>query len=322
MTVIVTGKFAKNPDFKKFNKIFPNFSEDLSNNIVSTISKNFKSSSGSIDYNSNIRQINACRHFVNPNCRYPIENAFELHIKGIPKEFLENDILPHFDRFGSIYKFRLLMDFNNNNRGYGYLVYHSQKAAALAIDVMNHFIPKNAANLQVDKSYAKYNLLAINVPLVEIQMLQTEFHKIFPDVCKVTIKKASGPEAQNNTCSAVLEFPDHQSALRAKKCGSTGCLNMYGKTVKIIWGNTKVNRSMFREAMRFLNIYNVPKPMSIEKFCNFITELSDVSCHEIVGVFPKDDVWLLECTSKRAAQSIIDTFQGKAETLHYCAIDL
>jgi RNA recognition motif-containing protein len=64
-------------------------------------------------YLSNVTQTNGCRVWLNPigDLRYPIPNSSnELYIRNIPKEFSEADLLPHFERFGPVYQFRLLVE--------------------------------------------------------------------------------------------------------------------------------------------------------------------------------------------------------------------
>lgn len=83
-------------------------------------------------YLLNVNQTNGCRNWQNPltNVKYEIpEKPTELFIKNLPKEMLEIDLLPHFERFGPIYQFRLLIDYDNCNRGFAYLIYFYQKSA-------------------------------------------------------------------------------------------------------------------------------------------------------------------------------------------------
>lgn len=68
-------------------------------------------------YLENVVQTNGCRVWENPfnNVKYQTpQKPIEIFIKNIPKEFYEIDILPHFERLGPIYQFRLLIDYDGN----------------------------------------------------------------------------------------------------------------------------------------------------------------------------------------------------------------
>lgn len=74
-------------------------------------------------YINNIKQTNGCRIWENPqtNVFFNVpERPIEVFIKNLPKDLFEIDILPHFERFGPIYQFRLLVDYDNCNRGCEY----------------------------------------------------------------------------------------------------------------------------------------------------------------------------------------------------------
>ena len=102
----------------------------------------------------------------------------ELYIKDIPKDFLEHQLIPHFERFGKIYEFRLMMDYDHNNRGYGYVRYSKPEEAAAALDVMKHFIMKKGT-LSIQKSYHKCRLFVSNLPR---DVPQEQIYEIFKNM--------------------------------------------------------------------------------------------------------------------------------------------
>lgn len=81
-------------------------------------------------YLKDVKQINGCRVWENPllGTEFQIpKRRIELFIKNIPNDLFELDILPHFERFGPIYQFRLLVDYENCNRGFAYLIFMHEK---------------------------------------------------------------------------------------------------------------------------------------------------------------------------------------------------
>jgi hypothetical protein len=178
-----------------------------------------------VNYSENVQQINGCRIYQNPHM-FPHSNSdngsCELYIRNLPTDFYENEILQHFDRFGAIYQFRLLMDYDNYNRGYCYLKFYYLKSAALALDVMNYYRPAPGVKLDIQKSYEKCSLYAVNLPILSTEIIQDEFSKLFPDACNIEIKMPATitNNIQNSSCSVLLQFPDHAAALRAKQYGN------------------------------------------------------------------------------------------------------
>lgn len=64
-------------------------------------------------YLSNVTQTNGCRVWQNPlgSSKFPVpDGSKELYIRSIPRDLFEADLLPHFERFGPIYQFRLLIE--------------------------------------------------------------------------------------------------------------------------------------------------------------------------------------------------------------------
>lgn len=70
-------------------------------------------------YLKDVKQTNGCRTWENPNLSELIQppRGTEIFIRNLPKHLFEVDIIPHFERFGLIYQFRLMVDYDNCNRG-------------------------------------------------------------------------------------------------------------------------------------------------------------------------------------------------------------
>lgn len=76
-------------------------------------------------YLKDVVQTNGCRTWINPQAGVDFnipERQTEIFINDLPNDLFEIDILPHFERFGPVYQFRLLIDYDNRNRGFAYLM--------------------------------------------------------------------------------------------------------------------------------------------------------------------------------------------------------
>ena len=198
-------------------------------------------------YESHVIQSNGCRIYTNPmgSSKFPIpKDQIEIFVRNLPRDCFENEILPHFERFGPIYKFRLLIDYDSLTRGYGYLIFYLEKSALMALDVMMYYIIRKDVIVDVDISHEKSKLMAMNVPSNHSdEDIKQQFMKIFKQISNITIIRQNDVNMKaNSSCKALLEFPSHQDALIAKQYGSKGTINLWGRSVKILWFETGVDK--------------------------------------------------------------------------------
>lgn len=181
-----------------------------------------------------IVQINGVKKFGPPlNYQGPEPGAeCELFIKDFPEDFMECHLIPHFERFGEIYDFRLMMDYDYKNRGYAYIRFLKEEAAAAALEVMKYFLLPDGSSLQIQKSYNKCRLFVSNLPKdLPQERIKEVFKRLFPKMCDMIIHVTE----QNNRAFAFLDFPDHKTALEAKMMTSPGSLDLFNREVKIVW---------------------------------------------------------------------------------------
>jgi RNA recognition motif-containing protein len=158
---------------------------------------------------------------------------------------LEDEILPHFERFGQIYEFRLMMDYDNSNRGYAFLKYTCVQDAIKTMDVMNHFIFDNGAKLSIRRSYNKCRLYVGKFPrTLTHEMLENTFQQVFPTLHKFILHNRYA-EGEENRGFGILEFANHKDALDAKKMCTPSGLELFGTTLDVSWD--KHNRGQDEE---------------------------------------------------------------------------
>lgn len=158
----------------------------------------------------------------------------ELFIKDIPRQNFEHEIIPHFERFGMIYEFRLMMEYNYVNRGYAYLKYVNEEDAICAMDVMKYYLIENGQTLDVQRSYNKCRLFVGNIPRDKgYDEVYNTFQQIFPKMVKFIFHCYGNI----NRGFAFADFPDHTSALEAKIKCSPGYLYCWGHEIKVVWAN-------------------------------------------------------------------------------------
>ena len=69
----------------------------------------------------------------------PPPKGTEVFVGKIPRELTVEELIPIFDRIGQIYELRLLTDFSECNRGYGFVRYTTNEAARKAVLKLNNY---------------------------------------------------------------------------------------------------------------------------------------------------------------------------------------
>lgn len=176
----------------------------------------------------------------------PPPNTCELFIKHIPRVIDESVLLDHFRRIGVIYEFRLMVDFKNENRGFAYVRYVDEASTSMAIDLLNHFYVGPNRQLIVERSYDKCSLFIGNISKEwSCSTIESELLSMFTELSRVVIAPINARDVGNHAIKnggyVFLDFPTHNSAVRAKQQTSTGRCRLWGRDVKIVWANPKEN---------------------------------------------------------------------------------
>ncbi|XP_063700951.1 RNA-binding protein 47-like [Culicoides brevitarsis] len=255
-----------------------------------------------------IVQTNGCKSFGPPlNFVGPEPGPeCELYIKDFPKDFQEFQLIPHFERFGEIYDFRLMMDYDNNNRGYAYIRYQQKEAASAALEVMKNYLLPNGSALQVQKSYNKCRLFVSNLPKdVPQETIKSLFHQLFPQMSEMTINMNS----QNSSAYGFLEFPDHKTALEAKMLSSPGVLDLFGRQIKIVWAFPEANTSKNGDGIKTLFIRHIGLSVNTLDIRHFL--LNAVPAKAIRNISPVRDFAFVDFATHEAAKKVKEELNGK-----------
>lgn len=259
-------------------------------------------------YLEDIVQTNGVRVWTNPfsNIKFVVPKGnIEIFITGLPEHLTEIDILPHFERFGPIYQFRLLIDYNGENRGFSYLTYFYNKSAFECMDCMGYFLITPGIMIEVARSEERSHLIAMNIPSqVNDEDIEREFRLLYHQAEKVFVKREA-----KEICKAILAFPDHESALAAKRWSGVGTVHLWGRNIKIFWAKNQQIEDLkeMDEDVKHVLIHNVPEYLDVEEFGEMMCTL--VSPLEIISIRPMQTDWMVEFSSTQAARTIFERFQ-------------
>ena len=95
----------------------------------------------------------------------PPGNGCEVFCGKIPKDVYEDDLIPLFEKCGTIWDLRLMMDpLTGMNRGYAFITFTSRDAACNAVRDLDNFQIKPGKCLKINVSVPNLRLFVGNIP--------------------------------------------------------------------------------------------------------------------------------------------------------------
>ncbi|XP_066144174.1 APOBEC1 complementation factor-like isoform X1 [Euwallacea fornicatus] len=156
-----------------------------------------------------------------PSCKLsdvlPPPRGCEIFIGNIPRHMYEDQLVPIFQTVGKLYKFRLMLDFNQRNRGYGFATYFNTFHANQAIAKFNRYEIQKSVRLAICKSVDNRRLFVGNVPRTKsYNDILTLFRSCVKGVTNV-ILYSTWQDRKINRGFAFVEFESHMLASTARK---------------------------------------------------------------------------------------------------------
>lgn len=275
-----------------------------------------------------ILQVNGCRFNRAVGWTDPEPpTSCELFVKNIPRRFKGEDLWPLFERYGRIYNIRVLMDYNDFNRGFAYVKFATESQAQLCMELLNYFFVFPGYRLNIQRSTDKNRLFANYIPKdVAVPVVQEKFKEIFPEMrdffmptLTQTRRTPRHQEHQEEEEAvglhrgfAFLEFRSHQEAVAAKKVVYTGVLEIWGAQVKISWARPHDSGTPEEEDVEFYPRLFV-KPFFDQKarpkaFLDFVEER--IGLHKVVRFDQKATIGILKVLTVRDGEKIIKLLKG------------
>ncbi|XP_055639949.1 uncharacterized protein LOC129777603 [Toxorhynchites rutilus septentrionalis] len=258
-----------------------------------------------------VTQINGCRQYGPPRNWIGLPPRFgcEIFVKRIPPEFTERELVPVFERFGRLYEMRLMMDYDNRNRGYCFVRYASEYNAKVAIQVLNHHYVKDNRTFDVQESFEKSRLFVGNLPKnVDRTTIEISFRALFPEMTRFVMHNRIS-DGNMHRGFAFMDFSDHAAALRAKKQATPGCLRIWEQDIKIVWANPQ--RSLDHSSInvtKTLFIRNIDTNISKEILQNLFSDLIKSQKFNISRV---REFAFVEFPRRDQAEYVMQTLQGR-----------
>ncbi|VDP28823.1 unnamed protein product [Schistosoma margrebowiei] len=159
----------------------------------------------------------------------------EIFIGKIPRDCYEDELVPIFELVGQIYMFRLMMDFNGLNRGYGFCLYTNREDTKRAVNELNYYEIRKGKMLGVCYSIDNCRLFIGGIPKTKTK------HEIMLEISKVTdgvkdvIVYSSIEDKTKNRGFAFIEYENHKTAAMARRKLIPGRIHLWGHQIAVDW---------------------------------------------------------------------------------------
>ncbi|XP_067312574.1 dead end protein 1 [Pseudorasbora parva] len=157
----------------------------------------------------------------------------EVFISQIPRDVYEDRLIPLFQSVGTLYEFRLMMNFSGQNRGFAYAKYGDPFTASTAVMTLHQYPLQEGACLTVRRSTEKRQLrlgdLPTNVNQAEMLMVLQMMSEGVEDV----LLKLAGPKGREVV--ALVNYSSHYAASMAKKVLVEAFKKQCGISITVSW---------------------------------------------------------------------------------------
>ncbi|XP_047026086.1 heterogeneous nuclear ribonucleoprotein R-like isoform X4 [Helicoverpa zea] len=154
----------------------------------------------------------------------------EVFCGKIPKDMYEDELIPLFERCGTIWDLRLMMDpMTGTNRGYAFVTFTTREATQRAVQELDNHEIKPGKTLRIKISVPNLRLFVGNIPKSKgKEEILEEFGKLTAGLVEVIIY-SSPDDKKKNRGFCFLEYESHKAASLAKRRLGTG-------RIKQVWG--------------------------------------------------------------------------------------
>ena len=165
----------------------------------------------------------------------------ELFIGKLPKDCNEDIIFPILANFGRIHEFRVMMDFQNINRGFAFVTYCNKDDATAAINKLNNYQIAEGKNLGVCRSVDNRRLFVGGlVKSKNEDDILSEMQRISVGVIKV-IAYRSVMDKSKNRGFAFVEYESHKAAAMARRKLIDAKPSLWGRPIAVDWAEPEID---------------------------------------------------------------------------------
>uniref|UniRef100_A0A9J8C058 Heterogeneous nuclear ribonucleoprotein R n=1 Tax=Cyprinus carpio carpio TaxID=630221 RepID=A0A9J8C058_CYPCA len=174
----------------------------------------------------------------------------EVFVGKIPRDLYEDELVPLFEKAGSIWDLRLMMDpLTGQNRGYAFITFCSKDAAQEAVKLCDNYEIRSGKYLGVCISVANNRLFVGSIPKNKTrESILEDFGKVTEGLQEV-ILYTQPDDKRKNRGFCFLEYEDHKSAAQARRRLMSG-KELGGEEIEIVLAKPPDKKRKERQAAR------------------------------------------------------------------------
>ncbi|KER32326.1 hypothetical protein T265_01555 [Opisthorchis viverrini] len=165
----------------------------------------------------------------------PPPRGCEVFIGKIPRDCFEEELIPVFEQIGPIYMFRLMMEFNGTNRGYGFCVYTNREDTKKAVQTLDNYEIRKGKTIGVCFSVDNCRLFVGGIPKNKTrEEIMVEMRRVTEGV-KDVISYPSVTDKSKNRGFAFVEYESHKAAAMARRKLMPGKIQLWNQQIAVDW---------------------------------------------------------------------------------------
>lgn len=188
----------------------------------------------------------------------------EIFISNIPINIREGELIPLFERFGTIWELRLLMSQRNlnQNAGFAFVRFMTSDAASEATQKFDKYEILPGKYLSIRLSRPNLSLFVGNI---HRGLTRDQIHEKMSRQAKGLVRtfvKNSFYEETKNCGFCFLEYENHQAAVNARRLLSNG--SVWGRHLFVDWAQRRVRSNNDTQESKTVFIKFIPKEIAEE----------------------------------------------------------
>jgi len=202
----------------------------------------------------------------------------EVFCGKIPRDMYESELIPLFEKCGTIWDLRLMMDpMTGLNRGYAFVTFTTRDAAQEAVRQLDSYEISEGKALKVNVSEPKTRLFLGNIPKLKGKdEIEEECTKIAPGLREVIIY-SSPDDKKKNRGFCFLEYDSHKSASLAKRRLETGRIKVWSCDIIVDWADPQEEPDQeTMNQVKVLYVRNLTSAVTEEKIQEVFEEFGKV----------------------------------------------
>lgn len=163
------------------------------------------------------------------------DRSCEVFVGKIPRDCFEDELVPILERAGTIYEFRLMMEYSGYNRGYGFVMFTSRDQAKRAVSELNNFEIRKNRMIGLCRSVDNCRLFVGGIPKnKKREEILEEMKKVTDDVVNVIVYPSANDKSKNRGF-AFVQYTNHRAAAVARRKLIPARIHLFGQPIAVDW---------------------------------------------------------------------------------------